>query len=320
MLRTNFVNDFMSYYHRAKILQDRNTGLLPPSTLCNDPLQDNVTIYNCVNRRYAGFSNVLEDLTYGDESPAQRRYKKYVFPLREWLYLYLFHRMTGSGASFGPKDHGYRNSIADKVAEQGTLEKMVDYIKAFEGVMFTSLGNQIPPFPKPSGSGYKTGGKLYLCEYAPRLVDDVLEWFQNWQLRGIKEAVDFCLNWHVKNGLKRYHFVLTAFVMDIAEYQPQLVDPDSHCYYGSNCIRGFDLMYVNDEKIKKQFWYEQCMQDLVDLTGNQPYSLEDVVCDAVRYWGNYVPKGYEHLQPHQITRLSKLKIQGNKNGLFRTFN
>jgi hypothetical protein len=62
------------------------------------------------------------------------------------------------------------------------------------------------------------------------------------------------------------------------------------------------------------------MQDLVDLTGNQPYSLEDVVCDAVRYWGNYVPKGYEHLQPHQITRLSKLKIQGNKNGLFRTFN
>ena len=68
-------------------------------------------------------------------------------------------------------------------------------------------------------------------------------------------------------------------------------------------------MYVNDEKSKKQLWYEQCMQDLVDLTGNQPYSLEDVVCDAVRYWGNYVPKGYEHLQPHQITRLSKLKIQ-----------
>lgn len=300
MIKTEFVDDFLKYYYRAEILQNTKEK-------CGDNLQDNVTIYNCIYRKYAGFSNVLEDLTYGKDSPAQKRYKKIKHNLREWLYIYLFHRMTGSGASFHPDDHGYRNSIAHKVASKKTIKDMVEYVKRYDGVMFTSIGNQVPPFPKPAGTFYRTGGKLYLCEYAPKLINDLMMYLSIGQ-KGIKEAVDFCCRWHKRHGLKQYHFCLTAFIMDIAEYWPDLVDQDSHCYYGSNAIKALNVMYINDEKIPKKTWYEKCMQDLVNTTGNKPYSLEDVLCDAVRYWSDYIPKGYDHLTKEQVKRLSKLTI------------
>jgi hypothetical protein len=53
------------------------------------------------------------------------------------------------------------------------------------------------------------------------------------------------------------------------------------------------------------------MDILVEATGGQPYSLEDVACDMIRYWTEYVPKnGYEHLLPAQKRNNSSLKVFG----------
>ena len=41
----------VAYHHRAKLLQDRNVGLLPESTKSGCPLQDNIHIYDTVSRK-----------------------------------------------------------------------------------------------------------------------------------------------------------------------------------------------------------------------------------------------------------------------------
>ena len=130
-----------------------------------------------------------------------------------------------------------------------------------------------------------------------------------------KEVWDnIACEWHKFKGFKQWHFVLTAFVMDTAEYYPQLVDPDSHCYYGANCMRAFKLMFEkekSDGKIKKAEWNELCMTDLVKARPySKPYDMEDVACDYIRYIVQYFPKGYENLSESESSNRSLLKIKG----------
>jgi hypothetical protein len=108
----------------------------------------------------------------------------------------------------------------------------------------------------------------------------------------IQSMVDKMLYWLRSNGFKQYKFIVTAWVMDMAEYYPQFVDQDSHCYMGKNAMRSLDLMYTSKDIPKKKF-YDVALDDLCKTLNNKPYNLEDVLCDSVRYWANYVPKNYE---------------------------
>ena len=65
------------------------------------------------------------------------------------------------------------------------------------------------------------------------------------------------------------------------------------------------------DKMKKAEWYEKCMSELIKATGNKPYNLEDICCDSIRYWTEYVPKKcYEHLSDDQKRNNSTLKVDG----------
>jgi hypothetical protein len=298
LIKTPYHQDFLEYYERAKTLNLRNIGKLPPDTLTGDPLQDNVTIYDTVWRRYAGFSKVLEQLWYGPETWTQRKSAKAykdILTVEEWLYICLIHRLTGSGASF-EKDHGYRNTAVIKMVEgRRSIKNYSIFLREYQKPMFTSIGNQIPPFNKPTRAPYSKGGVEFLCVHAPKLVShmaDVITSPSNQGPMGIMAAVDECLNWMTANGFKKYHFVLTAWVMDMAEYYPEYVDPSSDVYIGKNCARSLDLMYVKPDSINKKEFYLKTMRDLCDTLNNHPYNVEDVLCDSVRYWANYIPKNY----------------------------
>jgi hypothetical protein len=340
--RTAYYPDFIEYYRRALELQRRNLGLT--FTPVNDDLMNAVSIYDTVNRRYAGFSKVLEDLHYGPEpiKYRQARSKKaYTFTHAQWQYIHLVHRITGSGASF-EKDHGYRNTIVFEVAdamEQGGIDLAKEVVLKWDReskAMFTSIGNQIPPFNKPTPP-FTRGGIEYLVNYAPRIAHDYASWLVD-QARagnriGIREAVDYVLDLQSSLGLKRYAFVLTAFVMDSAEYFPYLVDPSSHCYYGKNCQESLELIGEIDgrkedgydlimdslcsdcESIMAQFIADRQMAgqptpETLPLVADvpvrkgtfkaaRPYDMEDVACDYIRYIENYVPDNklgsYRHL-------------------------
>ena len=184
--------------------------------------------------------------------------------------------------------------------------------------IFTSIGNQIPPFPKPEGP-YERGSELYIAEYMMNLVHD-MQWYLRESGGGlvIKDTVDWANAWHKKHGLKQFHFVLTAWVMDIAEYFPQYVDPYSRVHYGKNAIEALELLFKNDGYKKKDF-YDAAMDYIVahlkspyaaddqERGMGKAYSLEDVACDYVRYVGCYVPKGYGHLEPWKVTHNSIVK-------------
>lgn len=332
MIKTEFFTDFVDYYRKAKMLQEKNY-ITPKGALsniqdlkCGDPLMDNVSIYDTVNRKFAGFSKALEDIhgvrlrkdlvKYGD-------YSQKLSSL-QFHFIHLFHRFTGSGASFqptilpdgtrNPREHGYHNNHVEALAQLVNIESMREYIVNNKTPMVTSVGNQPPSLKNGDPSKYRLAQQFYFDNFAESFVTDYLTFLMNKEYEtnkptGIKEAVDFSCEWHKSRGFKQWHFVLTAFVMDTAEYYPELVDPTSHCYYGANCIRSFELMFTKekgDPRSKGDF-QELCMTELCKAVQGNPYDVEDVCCDYIRYVNEHIPKGYDHLTADQRKNNSSLK-------------
>lgn len=331
MKTTEFYNDFLEYYRKAEILEKSNLvrGL---HASVNDPLMDSVTIYDTVHRRHAGFSKILEDI-HGKR--VREDLKKLqtctdFMNSKEFHFFHLMHRFSGSGASFqptflsdgsrNPKEHGYNNSLIPKLIQvmaMDSIEGVRAAIVANTDPMVSSVGNQPPSLENPDPSKYRRAQQYYFDQVAEYFITDYLTFLMNKEYQtnkptGIKEAVDFCCEWHKERGFKQWHFVLTAFVMDTAEYYPELVDPSSHCYYGANCVRAFDLMFSKektDPRNKAEF-QELCMSELCKSVQGLPYNVEDVCCDYIRYVNEHIPKGYDYLTQEQRKNNSTLKQNG----------
>jgi hypothetical protein len=322
-IKTNiYFDDFILYYDKAKRVQkDCNLGGKSYLGSCGDDLIENVTIYDTVERKHAGFQNFLQDLWFGTSAPkyyklSEEKKEKNKFydnlherlGRREWLYIFLTHRITGSGASF-ESDHGYRNSILHKLVEDNIhhVGHMLTAIRFHESVMYTSIGNQIPAFPKPK-LGYSTGGKLYFGQYSIPIVDSIWKFIDKVNDAGrkvnIRELVDFMCEWNRSNGIKRFHFQYTAVAADLADYYPNLVDETSHMYYGKNAKEAMDLFAEKVGKVSKAEYYDLVMESAKSKTGGHPKDLEDVMCDYIRYVENYVPdnkqKTYSHIDRKKI--------------------
>jgi hypothetical protein len=312
LVHTPYLYEAVAYAAKAKKLQDASlAGKRVPKV--GDPLMEAIPIYNTVQRRYAGFSNVLEQLWYGHRAPKYQANKLRGFVAggspwqrlvktlpaimtTQWLYICLAHRITGSGASF-EWDHGFRNSRILAMSEKDSVGEMATFLSGFDGPIFTSIGNQIPPFPP-------CGGRAYLVDIAPDLVNMTyasLTVYHQEARRpvGIKEAVDMVLKYHRVLGCKQFKFVLTAWVMDIAEYLPHLVDPTSDCYHGKNAIESVDLCFDKKaSKPKGQAFYDVATRIFAKATGTNPMDVEDAApgCDLIRWIENYVPKkGFDHV-------------------------
>lgn len=334
MISTQFFEDFKEYYRKAKILQDRNCIYPVPDVKCNDPLMDSITIYDTVNRRYAGFSKALEDAHGVRVRSDLCKYKISNLGLYAFHFVHLFHRFTGSGASFqpatlpngkrNPKEHGYCNNHVEKLCEVAHYQNYVDdvlamkkYIVECQEPMVTSVGNQPPSLKNGDPSKYRLAMQYYFDNFATEFVKDYVSFAMNnvgltGRSIGIKDGVDFSCHWHKSRNFKQWHFVLTAFVMDTAEYYPELVDPTSHCYYGANCVKAFELMFVKEKSDPKNkaLYQEVCMTEICKAVNGRPYDVEDVACDFIRYLVEYVPKGYNHLTLEQRKNNSTLKVNG----------
>ena len=327
---TKHWDNFVQYYDKCVTLQQININSLhgrdtSEDLHVDDPLMHYITIYDVVERRFAGFSNAIQQVWFGSQNPKRWQidaaFDDVSFRNDEeaWLMLFLIHRLTGSGASFS-YDHGFRNSILNDMAKAcDTAADMVRFtVEALQSgrAVFTSIGNQIPPFPKPQGP-YARAGEYYIAEFALDLVRDLLRHLKVWQKsKSIRDVVEWIHEWHSVRGIKRFHFVMTAFVMDIAEYMPHYIDRYSRVNYGANAVEALTLLFDNNGSKNKLEFLDNAMDYVVQrLTGpmadddkvmgiGKAYSLEDVCCDYVRYVGCYVPKGYEHLEPWQVTNNS----------------
>ena len=335
LIYTEHWEEFKEYYKKAAALQEINIAApLGRDTSeplhVNDPLQHHITIYDTVDRCFAGFANAIQQVWYGSENPKQWQVDKRCdglqesLGLEEWLWLFLFHRLTGSGASFS-HDHGFRNSVLLEIAlENKTIDEMRDHalrIMATGKPIFTSIGNTIPMFPKPVAP-YEKASAYYIGHFMNPLVRDVARYVREHPLElSIREGVDLINTWHRANGLKCFHFQMTAFVMDIAEYFPEYIDPYSQVNYGKNAVEALSIIFKGEGFKSKDEFLDAAMDRIVEEF-RSPYGtsdmekgmgkamcLEDVACDYIRYVGSYVPKGYEHLELWRVTHNPVTGIQ-----------
>lgn len=279
------------YYPRAKWLQDNvNLGSLDykgpeANSIVNDELMQNIEIYDCYTRNAAGFSNVLQDLWCGSFTPKWRWQDEkrralsksndtIAWDMYTWLYVFMCHRITGSGASF-VEDHGYRNNLMQYWGKYSDIEGMIADLKYHKSIgqpMFTSVGNQ-PPSPRKGVSNLD-----FMVYELPQLIERVAN-FITQKKRSHKEVVDFLNDYNISQGHRRFNFAYTAFSLDLSDYYPQYVDEDSHTYLGNNAIRCMKRFGgTNGDKF---------MDLLRDKTGGKPKDLEDVMCDFVRFGQNY---------------------------------
>lgn len=322
---TRYYDDFL-YYHRLATTQQAecNLGSVPHEQgTVKDPLMQNVHLYDVVNRKYAGFTQIVLDLWYGEtpEHPYFHKLHEVRKPiarsftgvhsswgLAEWLYVFLLHRVTGSGINYAKKPSGYNNTILPKLKYCDSIEDMVQVIQnRVSGSIYTSVGYQFPAFPKPP-SGFKLGGDYYLAKYAPRLARDLADVLPSkvWNLRDLGH---WMWDWNKRNGLRAYKFQYAAFVADVADFYPEHVDRTSPFFYGSNAEECISYLAKPLNKGPRTDFLDAVMDRIYQDTGSVPYDAEDIACDYIRFVENYIRPGhdYDHLCRDTVWNTSSIK-------------
>jgi len=352
---TPYYQDFLRYYDLAREQQTKcNVSSLPPygmmthrESKMGDDLMEHVELYDVVERKYAGFSQIVNDVFYGwtDRHPYWKKMQAGMiteqrsqvahdwtgkhddFSLAEWLYIFILHRVCGSGINYAQKPSGYHNTLLFKLHRAKTIEDMCEMVRHESNSFYTSVGYQFPAFPKPS-SKYKRGGDYFLCEYAPRLARDLADWLVKGQKKTLREIGSFMLDWNVRNGLRQYHFQYAAIVADIADWYPQYVVRDSMFFYGSNAIECISYLARPLKKMKTEDFLDSVMEMACKDTGSVPYDCEDVCCDYIRWVTSYVRLGeaYNTIDRDRVFSSTKIihpygrQLPMLKLGLVKTFN
>ncbi len=329
---TRYYDEFLRYYKMASKQQKKcNLGGEQHRGSTGDNLMDSVYLYDVVERKYAGFTQILHDMLFNDtdEHPYyksirngtcsdERKYVvgkfagKHRLPLEDELYVFLVHRLTGSAINYAKSPSGYHNTILPAFSECSNMWEMADVIRKWDGGPFyTSVGYQFPRFPKPPEE-YKRGGDYFLCELAPTLASDLAAFLVQGAASGntptFRETGQFMFDWNVNRGLVRYKFQYAAVLADIADFLPHLIDGDSLFYYGSNALECISYLATGERKMKREDLADAIMLKAAEDTGGRPYDLEDVACDFIRYMENYVKPGghYDHLDLDEVFNSSTI--------------
>jgi hypothetical protein len=335
---TQYYDEYLRYFNLALDQQKKcNVSSEAPYGMIKhlesdvgDDLMHHVELYDVVERKFAGFSQIVNDAFYGwtDQHPYWHKMqagnvthqritvandwtgKHSDFSLPEWLYIFILHRVCGSAINYATKPSGYHNTLLFSLHNCKTIEDMIEMVNTYQYSFYTSVGYQFPAFPKPpSESKYKRGGDYYLSEYAPRLARELAEFLERGGQRSLREIGSFMLDWNVKNDLRQYHFQYAAVVADIADWYPQYVDKSSPFYYGTNAVECISYLAKPVSKMKQEEFLDQVMEKIYEDTGAYPYNAEDVCCDFIRWVENYVRPGadYNHLNFDDVWSSCRIK-------------
>lgn len=346
---TKYYDEFLRYVSMAKVLQKEcNLGTVPyADSSIDDDLMKNVQLYDVVERKYAGFSQVILDIVYAtsDDHPFRHKLsesRKHIVQnfscwweqrsLPEMLYVFLVHRLTGSGINYAHNPSGYYNTILPEFYKADSIAEMAKIIKEYDKPKFTSCGYQIAAFPKPIGD-YKRGGDFFMCEMLPELCTDLALFLSDGKTpKTFREVGDWMFDWNQKHGLRRYIFQYAAFLSDIVDFISieNYIDPYSNFYYGSNARECIKYMAEPNKSLKGDTFLDAIMSRAVADTGYASYNVEDQMCDMIRWVENYIQPGksYDHLDMDKVWNSSTVLLDhpyGRQKmmlelGLVKTFN
>lgn len=306
---TKYYDEFLRYREMAHWQHHNcNLGSIPYSeTPWDDDLIKNVFLYDVVERKYAGFTQLILDMWYSYETHPYKHkmnderkaivdsFDTSFWSLQEWLFVFFVHRLTGSGINYALSPSGYHNSVLLSFNECDDISDMVEIIRAYSGPKFTSIGYQIAPFPKPQGD-YIRGGDWFMCEVLPNLVNEFAEYLESGK-KDFRSLMSWLEDYNSSRKFRVFRFQYAATLADIADFFPNLVDVSSHFFYGKNAIEC--LSYLAEKpKGKSQIQFlDDVMERICKDTDMVPYNAEDVACDSIRWIENYInPKSdYSHL-------------------------
>jgi len=320
MIFTKHYQEFLRYYDLAKQQQKLcNLGDLPHiDSDVNDDLMQNVELYDVVERKYAGFSQIINDIFYQktDAHPYINKIKNNTatqqrmevvnnwhgikHDTQTWFYIFLLHRLTGSAINYAQKPSGYHNTLLFDMHKCRDINDIKELVKSTTRTFYTSVGYQFPRFPK--NNKYKRGGDYFLCEYAEQLIYDVCNYLDKKKNVDFRELGEFMFKWNNDKGLVKYKFQYSAFLADIADWFPQYINKASHFYYGSNAVECISYLAKPEKKSNKLKFLDKIMDRIYEDTKAFPYNAEDVCCDYIRWVENYIKPGsdYEHLDRDKI--------------------
>lgn len=320
---TPYFDEFLRYYSLAS-WQHKYCNLGPvlhANSPFDDDLMKQVYLYDVVERKYAGFTQILLDMWYGDwpDHPYHGKMHdirkpiataaKPAWSMTEWMYIFILHRVTGSAIDYGKSPSGYWNTILPELLQFKNIEQIVGYIRARPNgkPFYTSVGYQFPAFPKPP-PGWTRGGDYFLCEYAPELAMWLADYLSKGPKKTLRQVGEVMLAWNVKKGLRQYHFQYSAVVADIADFYPDLVDTQSLFFYGKNAVECISYMARRPRGMKQLEFLDTVMEIFHEKTGSRPYDAEDVACDFIRWVESYIRPGasYDHLDRDKIFSSHKL--------------
>lgn len=334
IVKTEYYDEFLRYYEMAKTQQQEcNLGTIPHSlSSIDDDLMKSIHLYDVVNRKYAGFTQIIHDIWHNTQDSHPYKHKMHdvrleisknysgihnVWTMQEWTFLFIVHRITGSGINYAKNPSGYHNTILTDFFKCKNISEMCQVIakRAEIGQSFyTSVGYQFPAFPKPE-FGFKTGGNMFLIKHAPNLAISIASFLTtSSKKKTLREVGDFMFNWNVKNGFRVYKFQYAAIIADIADFYPNLVDCSSLFYYGSNAIECIKYMAKKTSKLKNEEFLDEVVLMACSDTGGNPYDVEDVMCDTIRWIENYARPGHDYNHVDRDLIFSSCKIKNHPFG------
>lgn len=301
----------------------------PDEAPFKDDLMKSATMYWAVNRRHTSWCGLLYDVAFPDKHPwkhnlseKQERilaetyktnhYKTWT--MKEYLFIFFVHRLTGSAMDYSLDAYGYGNSVLPYLAGSKDIDEMFTRFKAYPLPKYTSKGYQIAAFPKipeSKKSEYRLAGDHFICEILPELIDDMLDLFDKnpGKLFTQRELVNFMLDWNTSRGFKRFKFPYNNVVSDIAMLVPGYVDEFSLVDLGPNAKEAFDIIIDfsdnPNKKAREQLYDELLMKIRTELSFSPSVvSVEDSVCVFVHWIENHIDitkhGHYKHLDLDKV--------------------
>lgn len=313
---TEYYDEFLRYCSMA-FWQHHNCNLGDiPHELSpfDDDLMKHVHLYDVVERKYAGFSQLLLDLWHSKQNhPYRHKLTKHRLNIinyidttgwadEEWFFVFFVHRLTGSGINYGLENSGYHNSVLLAFNDCETIEDMVEAIKYYRGPKYTSKGYQIAPFPKPK-LDYERGGDYFMCEVLPDLVRKFYSYIMDSsRILTFREMMQWLEKYNKDLGFRVFRFQYAAVLADIADFFPDEIDTGSHFFYGKNAEECLNYLFVKPKGVGQLEFLDGITEQIRTDTGLLPYNSEDVACDFIRWVENYIdPRGhYSHLDLDKV--------------------
>lgn len=287
----------------------------------NDDLMYHVPIYDTANRRFAAFCAFTEAVWYGDKDPRNmgKHFKNCEIKNEfDWFMLFYLFRLCGSGINYIPRTkvdslgdiintHGFGNFwVVDSIInEKYDANLWLEDLRTLDKPFTNNKGYLLPQFSfKDQKDGHL---KRFILDYSIPLVEEIYSLCQKNRM-SIYQITDHGNSWLNKQGFNKQNFVLTAFAADLAEYFPNLVDPKSYVYAGTNATKCIKAIFPKSNRKIKEFEYiNEVLQFQSQRYNLNPIDCEDSRnCDVVRYFQEYQSK--DHLKKNQNIQMKNNSI------------